>query len=362
MPRPDEGMIHAWLDGELEAETAARVAKLVEEDVEWGAAAAEARGLIAASSRILEALDTVPGDVIPAGSRAAPMGGSAAPRDRNHRFAVRPWMRVAAGLALVAGTAYVVRTGGSAAPESLATSPAASAETRAADVGTATPERRDGPAAPPATAPSSLERERQPASQVDSAVGTQAIAPQPGGAAVDMSDAVNAGSQDRSVSQFATVRSEKDSATVARSAGRVVDSSSAGRRVQALAEPLQLGGVAAAEAAGAARAPMAKSAMMADRSVSPPPVISGCWRTETAAPADSVLVDPRVLRRSGDTLVIVVTTTGSQATVVRTEGSTGRADALAVRPDGPELRGTARGAGGTPVPFRATLVSCPRAP
>ena len=59
MSRPDEGLLHAWLDGELEAEEAARVERLVAEDAEWSAAAAEARGLIAASSRILGKLDVV---------------------------------------------------------------------------------------------------------------------------------------------------------------------------------------------------------------------------------------------------------------------------------------------------------------
>ena len=78
MPHPDEGLIHAWLDGELSPDEAARVARLVDEDPEWAAAAGEARGLIAASSRILGALDVVPGDVLPAGSRGAPATGSAA--------------------------------------------------------------------------------------------------------------------------------------------------------------------------------------------------------------------------------------------------------------------------------------------
>lgn len=108
MPRPDEGIIHAWLDGELAADEAERVAKLVAEDAEWGAAAAEARGLIAASLRIVSALDAVPAGVMPAGSRAAPM--------KKPRFTVKPWMRMAAGMVLVVGTATAVWTRTANAP------------------------------------------------------------------------------------------------------------------------------------------------------------------------------------------------------------------------------------------------------
>lgn len=66
MPLPDEGLIHAWLDGQLSPEEAARVERLVATDASWREAAIEARGLVAASSRILAALDDVPGGVIPA--------------------------------------------------------------------------------------------------------------------------------------------------------------------------------------------------------------------------------------------------------------------------------------------------------
>lgn len=65
MSRPDEGMIHAWLDGELDAGESKRIEQLVATDPEWAAAAAEARGLVAASSRILGALDSVPAKVAP---------------------------------------------------------------------------------------------------------------------------------------------------------------------------------------------------------------------------------------------------------------------------------------------------------
>ncbi len=97
MQHPDEGIIHAWLDGELDAAESARIEALVARDPEWAAAAAEARGLIAASSRIVHALDRVPANVVPGRLRA--------PK--------RPWWiaRAAALLVLVAGTAVVWRRG-----------------------------------------------------------------------------------------------------------------------------------------------------------------------------------------------------------------------------------------------------------
>jgi hypothetical protein len=111
MPRPDEGLIHAWLDGELSPEETARVDELVRSEPAWSAAAAEARGLIAASSRILGALDDVPGGVIPDGVRAGGATPSSLPAGRPRvRFTVRPWMRAAAGIVLVAGTTVAVQS------------------------------------------------------------------------------------------------------------------------------------------------------------------------------------------------------------------------------------------------------------
>lgn len=103
MPHPDDGLIHAWLDDELDAADAARVEALVASDPAWSAAAAEARGLLAASSRIVGSLDRVPAHVIP---DVAARGG------RRPALAPRRWpWRVAAALALVAGSAVVLRHG-----------------------------------------------------------------------------------------------------------------------------------------------------------------------------------------------------------------------------------------------------------
>ncbi len=65
MQHPDEGTIHTWLDGELTPAGAAELETHIAECSECAAAVAEARGFIAGSSRIVSALDIVPGDVIP---------------------------------------------------------------------------------------------------------------------------------------------------------------------------------------------------------------------------------------------------------------------------------------------------------
>ncbi|MEO8909016.1 MAG: zf-HC2 domain-containing protein [Gemmatimonadaceae bacterium] len=72
MQHLDEGVIHSWLDGALSAEEVARVKAHVDECAQCAAAVAEARGFVAASSRILTALDNVPKGVVPEVARAKP--------------------------------------------------------------------------------------------------------------------------------------------------------------------------------------------------------------------------------------------------------------------------------------------------
>ncbi len=59
MQHPDEGTIHAWLDGALPSAEADALAVHVGECAECSAAVADARGLIAGSSRIVSSLDIV---------------------------------------------------------------------------------------------------------------------------------------------------------------------------------------------------------------------------------------------------------------------------------------------------------------
>ena len=65
MQHLDEGTIHAWLDGALSSAETAEVDRHVADCAQCSALAAEARGLIAGSSRIISGLDVVPKGVIP---------------------------------------------------------------------------------------------------------------------------------------------------------------------------------------------------------------------------------------------------------------------------------------------------------
>ena len=96
MQHLDEGTIHSWLDGALSADEAAQVEAHVAECPQCEAAVAEARGFIAASSRILTALDHVPRGVVPA----------ATPVKWYDRAA---WRAAAAVLVVAVGSLVVVR-------------------------------------------------------------------------------------------------------------------------------------------------------------------------------------------------------------------------------------------------------------
>jgi anti-sigma factor RsiW len=96
MQHLDEGTIHSWLDGALSADEAARVEAHVAECQQCAAAVAEARGFIAASSRILTALDHVPRAVVPAARPA---------KWRNRAV----WRAAAAVLVVAVGSLVVVR-------------------------------------------------------------------------------------------------------------------------------------------------------------------------------------------------------------------------------------------------------------
>ncbi len=99
MQHPDEGMIHTWLDGELPAEETAALEAHVGECEECAAAVAEARGFVAASSRIVSALDAVPRGAIPI------------PKPASRPWYAKAQFRAAAALLLVAGTSLVVVRG-----------------------------------------------------------------------------------------------------------------------------------------------------------------------------------------------------------------------------------------------------------
>ena len=100
MQHLDEGTIHAWLDGELSRSQAEQIEAHTRECAECAQRVAEARGLIAASTRILNALDNVPSGVVP--GAATPI---APPRAR--RWYDRTDLRAAAALLFVAGASLI---------------------------------------------------------------------------------------------------------------------------------------------------------------------------------------------------------------------------------------------------------------
>lgn len=103
MQHPDEGTIHAWLDGALPDEEARTVERHVADCAECAARAAEARGFVAGASRILGALDHAPAGVVPAGADGR---SRTAPRTAWWR---RPAVGMAAAMTIVAvGTTMVV--------------------------------------------------------------------------------------------------------------------------------------------------------------------------------------------------------------------------------------------------------------
>jgi anti-sigma factor RsiW len=65
MTHLNEAEIHAWLDGAVDATRSREIDAHLVECSACAAAVAEARGFIAASSRILNALDDVPVGVTP---------------------------------------------------------------------------------------------------------------------------------------------------------------------------------------------------------------------------------------------------------------------------------------------------------
>lgn len=150
----DDGMIHEWLDGELDATQAAQLEALVASSPRFAARVAEARGLLAASSRILSALDDVPRNVLPgaAASEARPMESkvlrpiapAAAPPNAPHiartgarGWSARRWTGIAA-LLMVGVTGVVVarrEPETTRVRESAAISVEGAADAQAADAG-----------------------------------------------------------------------------------------------------------------------------------------------------------------------------------------------------------------------------------
>ena len=105
----DEGTVHAWLDGALPPDESQRVETLTGSCAECAAVVAEARGLVAASSRILASLDAVPAGVIPGAASGDQLAALRARRAAtSHRWWKDRRVVVAASLVFVAGVSSLV--------------------------------------------------------------------------------------------------------------------------------------------------------------------------------------------------------------------------------------------------------------
>lgn len=308
MSRPDEGVIHAWLDGELEPAEAARVKRLSETEPEWAAAVAEARGLIAASSRIVRALDAVPGGVIPSGNARAPMAARS--------FRVRPWMGIAAGLVLVVGTAYVMRESTQEAFGPPPSPPVAPVASQRAATETSAPERQ----APVQNAPvpaTTGERRETPAAPREQSVG-----PLRQLADDARRDAAGAGSTG-TVGVAAPLPAQPAPTAIA----------------PATTAPPSAP-VAAAKSAAEEDRSLARARLSADRlsqvvttasrgPAEPVVTLAGCWRANAPDSLAALYRDLPVMRVAGDTLVLLLPRT--LAVVVVRDGDTLRGALTAVR-------------------------------
>lgn len=141
MQHLDEGTIHAWLDGALPESDARAVEAHLAVCSACASEVAEARGLIAASSRILSALDAVPGRVLPVPS----IGSTISPDTRRRGTRALRGRRLVLRSAQVAAALAVVTAGGLV----LAKRTSYQAVARSEGV----PEARSKSAAPPASAP-----------------------------------------------------------------------------------------------------------------------------------------------------------------------------------------------------------------
>jgi hypothetical protein len=106
MQHLEEGTIHAWLDGALSSDDAAHVEDHVQHCDECAAMVADARGLIAGASRIVSALDIVPGGVLPKSTTAV----AAPPRSLWRSLHLSPFRAALAASVMVAvGSLFALR-------------------------------------------------------------------------------------------------------------------------------------------------------------------------------------------------------------------------------------------------------------
>lgn len=292
MEHPDEGTIHAWLDNALPVQESAVIAAHVAACADCAASVAEARGFIAASSRIVSALDDVPRGVLPQREVMAAASAPTSPvRASDSRADVRAWwarpqLAAAALLVVVAGTVYSVRdrdasvrdtayesTDSALSGPALAPSAAASAAPSAAP----SPEAMSARSSVPANA--------QIAQQSTAAEGAMVQ-----GAMVQGAATRNATAQNAADAADAAVSGAGSAASTPRALGERTDARTETRKLEAtmsaaVSAPAATSPVAPARAeAGAAAAGLSFAGAI--------PITPGCYATGAAGmPPRIVLTD-----------------------------------------------------------------------
>jgi hypothetical protein len=328
---PDEGTIHAWLDGALSADDSAMIAAHVAECADCAARVAEARGLIAGASRVISELDETPA---PAVRVAASPNVSAPPPSVWHALRITP-ARAAIAAVLLVAVAVTMTMRSSARTDAAA---------RDSTVVASVPAPEDHPlTAPPASTPEAqqnlanrlqveqpvrtVERPKEPGVVIPPA---ESIA-KPSAALAD----ANAGARVAEARMSIAVQRDTTSARVDRTAvGRAAVPSTANR--EAVAQP----GAAPTAAAAAA------------------PLVTGCYRVDAVAGSTGKWGDvalPFVIAMDSTGVVARVLTTGgtdTQARAVVMKSSTdslsfqlrriGFAGTLAVGGDGATRQGFAK--------------------
>ncbi|HEY2377801.1 MAG TPA: zf-HC2 domain-containing protein [Gemmatimonadaceae bacterium] len=297
MQHLEEGTIHAWLDGALDAEESARVEQHVTECAMCANAVAEARGLVAGASRILAALDDVPSGVIPGGGGGTFGSGSAATRRPRSLWTVThmtPARAAAAAIVIMAAGTALVMHNKPGSPPVAGIYPIKAGQPARNQPVPATPT----PAVVPTVAdsigfarPEPSERQRAKVLVLPAPAPAPAPLPSPGRKA--------AGEEMQSAA-VSRVSSSMDSVAVAPAApARDLVRTDSARRLAAQANASVTATAAPAVAGGELkRAGAPVTARMAVRLLAPQPQYAGCY--SVAARGDSLAPLPKLL--SLDTL------------------------------------------------------------
>ena len=285
----DEGTIHAWLDGALSADEARRVEAHVGSCTVCADAVAEARGLIAASSRILTALDDVP--YVRGAEGAIGAGGAKGERRSLTTWLVRERLAAVVALVIAGGALAVVLNRDTATPTSI---PTASEAVEAFELAAA-----DSPALPP-SAPASGASRRE-AERTTRAEVPRVTSPAPARDLAAASRADSALAADRDLSRAAVA-----DVSIGRAQARTVDTA----RQLALAEEIRREASPTAQAAAAEgkaaiagnianRAPGRGAEVDASARFAQPPAaevrLRGLANAKAVAPGAQLLQDERMM-------------------------------------------------------------------